>query len=212
VSDSLGRRALARAAARLNLAGRAAGALPPLCLMTDDERLADPHAAALALPRGSLVVVRARQSEARARLLDRLKPLSRSRGLILLAAGDPALAARAGADGLHLPEARAGEIVHWRAARPEWLLTVAAHSLRALAKCHGADAVMLAPVFATGSHPDRGSLTAVRANAIAKKSPVPVYALGGIDARNAALLSGLNYAGLAAISSLAVQTSPAKKI
>jgi thiamine-phosphate pyrophosphorylase len=189
----------------LNLAGRAAGLLPPLCLMTDDERLADPIAAARALPRGSLVIVRSRTGETRERLLGRLKPLSQSRGLILLVAGDPALAARLGADGLHLPEARAGEIAHWRAARPKWLITVAAHSLRVLARCRGADAVLLAPVFATGSHPDRGSLTAARANAIVRQSPAAVYALGGIDARNARLLAGANYAGIAAISALTVR-------
>jgi thiamine-phosphate pyrophosphorylase len=76
--------------------------------------------------------------------------------------------------------------------------------MRALVKCRGADAVFLAPIFATGSHPDRSSLNAARANAITRNSPAPVYALGGIDVRNAMLLSGENYAGLAAISSLAV--------
>jgi thiamine-phosphate pyrophosphorylase len=206
VSDSLGRRALARAAARLNLQGVAAGALPPLCLMTDDRRLEDPVAAALALPRGSLVVARAREAEARTSLVSALKAAARARDLILLVAADPALAARSGADGVHLPEKRAGEIAHWRAAHPGWLITVAAHSLAALARCRGADAVFLAPIFATGSHPGRSSLNAVRANAIAKSSPTPVYALGGVDAQNASRLSGENYAGLAAISALAVLT------
>jgi thiamine-phosphate pyrophosphorylase len=172
--------------------------------MTDDERLADPLAAATALPRGSLVVIRTRKAEERARLLAHLKAVARSRDLILLVAGDPALTTRLGADGLHLPEARAGEIAHWRATHPEWLITVAAHSLRALAKCRAADAVMLAPIFATGSHPDRRSLTAMRANAMARLSPVPVFALGGVDGRNAKLLAGRNYAGIAAISSLAL--------
>ncbi len=203
MSDSLGRRALARAAARLNLSGVAAGVLPPLCLMTDDRR-PGPVSAALALPRGSLVVARARDAGARTSLVQALKPAVRARDLILLVAADPELAARSGADGIHLPEARAGEIAHWRAAHPGWLITVAAHSLRTLVRCRGADAVFLAPIFATGSHPDRSSLNAARANAITRNSPAPVYALGGIDACNAMLLSGENYAGLAAISSLAV--------
>ena len=42
----------------------------------------------------------------------------------------------------------------------------------------------------------------MRANAIARLSRVPVYALGGIDPANAKRLFSANYAGLAAISSL----------
>jgi len=64
------------------------------------------------------------------------------------------------------------------------------------------DAVFLSPVFATRSHPERTSLTPVRANLAAKQMRKPLYALGGIDARNAALLHG--FAGLAAIGALAV--------
>jgi thiamine-phosphate pyrophosphorylase len=202
VSDSLARRALARAAARLNLAGTARGKLPPLCLMTDDERLADPVAAAAALPRGSLVVIRSRDDRKRVTLTSRLAGPAKTRGLIVLVASDPALAARAKAEGLHLPESRAQEASRWRAAHPGWLITVSVHSLRALARIRHADAVFLAPVFATGSHPGRRSLSPSRANAIARLSRVPVYALGGITAVNARRISGPNYAGLAAISSL----------
>jgi thiamine-phosphate pyrophosphorylase len=172
--------------------------------MTDDERLSDPVAATGALRRGSLVIVRARNDTARAALVAKLAPVAKARDLILLVASDPELAARAkAADGLHLPEARAAEATHWRAAHPNWLITVSAHSLGALARVQQADAVVLAPVFATGSHPERRSLTPLRANAIARLSRIPVYALGGVTARNATRIVGSNYAGLAAISSLA---------
>jgi len=202
VSDSLARRALARAAARLNLEGPAAGRLPPLCFMTDDDRLSDPVAAAGALPRGSAVIIRARKRDAREELVARISRVAKVRDLIVLMADDPALAIRARTDGLHLPERRAREAAHWRAVHPQWLITVSAHSLGALARVQRADAVLLAPVFATGSHPERRSLTPLRATAIARLSRVPVYALGGITARNATRIAGSNYAGLAAISSL----------
>jgi len=204
LSDSLARRALARAAARLNLAGTAVGRLPPLCLMTDDERLVDPVAAAAALPRGSLVVIRSRDNTRRAELMSRLARSANLRGLIVLVASDPSLAVRAKAEGLHLPERRAAEVARWRAAHPDWLITVSVHSLRAIARVKHADAVFLAPVFATGSHPRRTALSPMRANAIARLSRVPVYALGGITAANAKRISGPNYAGLAAISSLSL--------
>jgi thiamine-phosphate pyrophosphorylase len=197
MSDSPPRRELARAAARLAVEARSP--LPPLALMTD-ERLGDPLAAAALLPRGSLVVVRAREAAPRRRLAEAMLLLARRRGLIVLVAGDEV----PGADGLHLPEARLGEALHWRARRPSWLLTAAVHSYAALGKAQrlGFDAVFLAPVFPTESHPGRRALGAVRANLLARASLLPVYALGGITARNAGRLYG--FCGLAAVSSLDV--------
>jgi thiamine-phosphate pyrophosphorylase len=119
-------------------------------------------------------------------------------------AGNPELASQLGADGFHLPEMRVGEAAYWRTRFPSLLFTTSAHSLRALLRAQSmpVDAVFLSPVFATRSHPERASLTSVRANLIAKQIHKPLYALGGIDARNAALLRG--FAGLAAIGALAV--------
>jgi thiamine-phosphate pyrophosphorylase len=172
--------------------------------MTDDERLPDPLAAAARLPRGSLVVVRARQSTHRAKLARALAPIAKARRLKLVIANDAALATRVRAQGLHLSEARAREAMHWRALRPRWLITAAAHSLEACAaaKRAGADAVLLAPVFQTASHPNRPGLGALRARVIARQARLPVYALGGIDAQRAIQLSHAPFAGLAAIGAL----------
>ncbi|HEY0281201.1 MAG TPA: thiamine phosphate synthase [Rhizomicrobium sp.] len=197
MSDSLARRRLARAAARL--AAHARHALPPLALFTDDDRLADPLAAARALPRGSLVVVRARGGARRAALARAMAELARSRDLIVLVAGDGALASACGADGIHLPEARLGEAAGWRARR-NFLITGSVHSFAGLARATWLDAVFLSPVFPTASHPGRTALTSMRANAIARGARLPVYALGGIEPRNAGLLSG--FAGIAAIGAL----------
>jgi thiamine-phosphate pyrophosphorylase len=189
----LERRKLASAAARLNAASNYSGILPPLILMTDDDRLADPLGAARALPKGSLVIVRSRQAETRLHLLTAIRAIG---DCIVLVADDPDLAAQA--DGLHLPERRAHEVAHWRARHPRWMITAAAHS----EKLQDADAVLLSPVFPTASHPGGAALTAVRANMIAAQSQVPVYALGGVTARNARLLHG--FTGIAAIGALSV--------
>jgi thiamine-phosphate pyrophosphorylase len=202
VSDSLARRGLARAAAGLNAKGRHAGRIPSLILLTDDSRLDDPVAAVRLLPRGSIVIVRSRLARRRSALAFELLVLARQRGLVVLVAEDPLLARQCGADGLHLPESRAREAFHWRAQCPRWLITVAAHSLRAATQVQGADAVLLSPVFPTESHPDRAALSPSRANLIAQFAKVPVYALGGIALRNARLIAGTNYAGIAAISGL----------
>jgi thiamine-phosphate pyrophosphorylase len=164
----------------------------PLVMMTDD-RMADWAAAARRLPPGSVVVVRARDAVRRRRLAQQLDGVAR-----LLIADDPALALETGAAGLHLPERCMREAAHWRARFPDWIITSSAHSLRALMQARALDAVLLSPVFATSSHKEARSLTPVRAAFIAARAPVPVYALGGITARNAALLAPA-FSGIAGI-------------
>jgi thiamine-phosphate pyrophosphorylase len=166
----------------------------PLVLFTDDSKR-DWLGAARRLPRGAIAVVRARDTEARAALFDQLRPLP----LRLLIADDPGLAEEA--DGLHLPEARSREAAHWRARHPQWIITASAHSLRALMTVSHLDAVFLAPVFATASHPGAPILSPLRAAFIAAQARVPVYALGGVTARNAALLAP-SFSGIAAIQAL----------
>jgi thiamine-phosphate pyrophosphorylase len=194
------RESLARAAYGLNAsAGRKD--LPPLILMTDENRVPDPVAVARHLPPGSAVIVRHTNARARAELAQALMRIARRFGLSVLIAGDPSLAAAVGATGLHLPEARAGEAAHWRALRPSWLITVAAHSLRALNGAYraGADAALLAPVFATASHPGREPLGALRARVMAAHAALPVYALGGINGKTVGRLKDAPFAGIAAI-------------
>jgi thiamine-phosphate pyrophosphorylase len=196
---------LAREAASLNASGKIRSELPALVLMTDDDRLANPAAAAQMLPRGSLVVVRARDAARRAALAQALLSIGIKHGIRVSIAGDPELAARCNADGVHFPEARIGEAAHWRVRHPRWLVTCAAHSLNACARASlaRADAVLLAPVFATQSHPGRACLGPFRARAIAHASTIPVYALGGITAQNAGRLAGGGFIGLAAVDGLA---------
>jgi thiamine-phosphate pyrophosphorylase len=192
MGSSLSRAKLARAA-RIHNCGA-------LLLLTDDLRLSDPLPAARALPPGAVIILRAREADRRAVLAASLRGIARARGLLLLIADDPRLAARIGAHGIHLPQARAKEAAHWRARYPHWFVTAAAHSLGAVLGGGGADAVLLSPVFATRSHPNAPALTAARARLIARQVPIPVFALGGINAQNAGLLQG--FAGLAAIGGL----------
>lgn len=163
--------------------------------MTDD-RAADWAAAARRLPHDSVVVVRARDARRRRALADELHGLA-----TLLIADDPALAQATGAAGLHLPEARMKQALHWRARHPDWIITSSAHSLKALMGAQALDAVFLSSIFTTASHKGAQPLTPVRAAFIAAQAPVPVYALGGVMPRNAALLAP-SFSGIAAIGSL----------
>ena len=200
MSHSLARRKLASAAAHLNARSAHAGSLPVLVLMTDDDRLVDPLSAAWLLPKGAMIVVRSRDDARRSQWAHALMAVARLRGLIVIIANDAELAQRCGADGLHLSQANAHRLAHWRALRPRWFISASIHALRPGLMCRQADAIFLSPVFTTRSHPNSAALTAVRANAIAHALSVPVYALGGVTARNAALLDG--FVGIAAIAAL----------
>lgn len=198
MAEKRARAQLARAAARL--AARHAFVLPSLVLMTDDERLPEPLAAVRALPRGSMVIVRARSASRRAALAADILKVARERLLVVLIASDPALAAKLGADGLHLPEMRQREAAHWCALHPRWLITVSSHGKRNVSR--HANAVVLSSIFATQSHIDRTALGPVKAGHLAKAFGKPVYALGGISPQNAARLSAA-FCGIAAIGALA---------
>jgi len=190
---------LASLAARLN---REAGAppAPALYFFSDPERTPDPVAAAQRLPRGTAVVYRHFGAADRARAARQLVRVSRARGLVLLIAGDPDLARRVGADGVHWPEAllpaqRDGEA---------WIVTAAAHSADAVqrASAFGADACVLAPVFPSHSRSGNEALGLFRATGIARAAAIPVIALGGVNARTARLLAGRGFAGFAAVDAL----------
>ena len=200
MASVIAREHLARAARALN--ARARTRLPALILMTDEKRLAQPLRAARVLPKGSAIVLRHTDPKIRESLAIQLKAIARARGLLLLIAGDARLAARIDADGVHLSEARAREAQSLKLRRPDWLITAAAHSFRGLrvAAVSGADAAILAPIFPTESHRERASLGASRARLMAAQAALPVYALGGVDARNAAQLCG--FTGIAAIGAL----------
>ncbi|MEQ9447552.1 MAG: thiamine phosphate synthase, partial [Rhodospirillaceae bacterium] len=129
--------------------------------MSDEARLPDPTAAASRLPRGSGVILRHYASSHRDTLANDLAQLCKRRGLALFVGEDWRLAARVGADGVHLPARAlaaglpAGARLWLRRRRAR--LTIAAHGerdLRRAAAMH-ADAVLLSPVFRTTSHPDK---------------------------------------------------------
>lgn len=180
--------------------------LPSLVFLMDDERVSEPLPSVVALPRGTLVIVRARDAMRRRALAEATSAIARRRGLHWTVASDPELAMQTGADGAHFPEAAIDKALQWRVRRPDWLITCAAHSLRACAKAKRAraDAVLLGPVFATESHAGRPPLGSVRLRHIACHSVIPIYALGGIDEMTVRRLKGAPLAGLAAVGALTV--------
>jgi thiamine-phosphate pyrophosphorylase len=204
MASQMERAKLARAASALN-AGRTQ--LPALILMTDEKRVPDPAAAARLLPKGAAVILRHTDATVRADLAEKLRPVVREKRLLLLIAGDPALAARTGADGLHLPETCLREAAHWKALHPSWLITVAAHSAASLsgAVISRADAALLAPAFPTKSHSERSAIGVARFRLMASRANFPIYALGGVNTHTVTRLAGAHLAGIAGIEGLTDQ-------
>src|SRR6187402_67758 len=168
--------------------------LPTLWLMTD-ARMGDALWDALArLPRGSGVIFRHYGARDRRALFERIRRVARRRGLILLLAGSPREAAAWRADGAH------GRSPHIRTIRP-LLRTAPAHDAREIGTAR-AHAILLSPVFATRSHPGALPLGPVRFGLLARRSALPVIALGGMDARRFRRLTPLGACGWAGIDAL----------
>lgn len=192
---------LASLARRLNReAGRPPP--PPLFFLIDRQRTPDPLAIVARLPRGAGVIYRHFGAADRIAMAKALARLCRRRRLILLIGADPALARLAGADGVHLPERQIGLT---RALPARWLTTVAVHSRQAIARATaaGADAALISPVFPSNSPSAGRTLGIYRAARLARQAGLPVYALGGVNARTGKRLIGRGFAGLAAVEALA---------
>lgn len=204
---------LAKIAAQLNLTNgqKIRVDLPPLILMTDDQRLPDPTEYIPQLPSGSAIVLRYRDEIKRNATAKRLVGECRAHRILMFIAGDFQLATKIGADGVHLSEIQARRqatmlaIGRARKRNPRLIITAAAHSFSALQKAQliGADAALLSPIFPTASHPDRAHLGPTRfAGLVRKAAPMPVYALGGVNPANAARLRGSGAVGIAGVSSV----------
>ena len=113
----------------------------------------------------------------------RVTALARAHGAKVLVNSDAELAREIGADGVHLT----AEQLRAARNRPDlpWC-GASCHSTEELrrAEALGADLVVLGPVRATPSHPDAVPLGWERFREIAAGAAVPVYALGGIVARD----------------------------
>jgi thiamine-phosphate pyrophosphorylase len=174
------------AAARLARPARARNgrALPSAWFMTDPKRTPRPERIAARLPRGFGVIYRHFGASDRFDAGAKLARVCRERRLVLLVSADPELARAIGADGVHWPEARLKGV---RPRNPRLVETASAHSRAAASRAGrlGADAVFLSMVFASGSPSAGKPMGALRFRALAARSPLPVYALGGVGGDNA---------------------------
>ncbi len=191
---------LARVAAELR-ENSAACRLSPLVFMTDPARVADPVSIARRLPEGCAIIYRHFGDPKHAKTL---REITRTRHQQLLIGNDPNLAEAIDADGVHFPrDADLAGPITWRAKHPDWIITMAGLKTGEYhAPLHSLDALILSSVFPSRS-PSAGEPIGVTAlKSRAARLPVPIIALGGIDAGTAPILRGTGVTGLAAIGGL----------
>lgn len=200
---------LARDAAKVSRAkGPAAPNLPPLLLFTDPDRTPRPWETAARLPAGCGVVFRHFGRIDAFETAQRLRDSTLERGGRLLIGLDAALAEAVGADGVHLPERALDQAAALATARPDWIITGAAHS-RARLETPGLDALVVSPVFpAGGASANRPALGLKALGDWVEAAPCPVYALGGIDSRNVRSLVGSGACGIAGVSAFQTAFRP----
>lgn len=171
--------------------------LPALWFFTDPDRTPDPVAIAQRLPSGTAVVYR---HFGAADAAETAKTLRRIPGLILLIGADPAMADAVDADGVHLPERMMQYLRSLKRRRPNWIVTVAAHSGPALRRAQGADAAVLSPIFESDSASAGAAIGLARAQQMVLRAPVPVIGLGGVTRPRAVALMRHGFAGAAGVS------------
>lgn len=180
---------------------RAGKALPRLLAFTDPRRTPDVEAYAEGLPTGAALVFRPFGADDAEEQAFRLLDIAHALGLSVLIGADVELAARIGADGVHLPERLAARAGRLKARHPDWIVTAAAHSLAAARRAarSGADAAVVSTAFPSKSPSAGAPLGPVRMALLARRAGLPVYALGGVTGATVARLRNAGLAGFAAI-------------
>lgn len=188
---------------------------PCLCLVTDRRRCRGRDLAemvSLAVEGGVNLVQLREKDLPGGELYDLALSLRRAiRGRALFTVNerlDVALAA--GADGVHLPEQGLATEVARRLAGGGLLVGRSVHGVEAAlqAERKGADFVQLGTIFATASKPGAkpGGLALVRA--VREAVALPLLAIGGITAGNAAAVIGAGADGVAVVSAVTEADDP----
>lgn len=146
----------------------------------------------LRLPRMEAALVRATAATALKRC--------RAAGVMVLGHADIALALDVGLDGVHLPAHRLADFKS-RPLPVSSVLTAACHDAVELVRAVHlrCDAVLLSPVAPTPTHPSAQTLGWDGFARLARRSPLPSYALGGMGPRNLDQALAMGGFGVAAI-------------
>jgi thiamine-phosphate pyrophosphorylase len=162
------------------------------------------------LPGRCAVLLRERALSASAllELLAALRPIARARRAALLVSDRVDVAQLAGADGVHLPEAGLSVTQARQLLGPGRLVGVSRHDAQGVhaAGAQGADYATLSPIYPS---PGKSApLLVTGFGAVARASPLPLYALGGVDSGAVAELVQAGAAGVAVMREVMAAEDP----
>ena len=163
--------------------------LPPAFFLTDPERTREPETILNRLPEGWGVIYRHFGAEDRLATASRLLAIARRRKLVFLASADPLIQSHIALDGVHWP--RYGLKPAPKQLDRRLIHTSPAHTRRDIvdAAAIGMSAVLLSAVYPSRSPNAPSALGPLRFRNLARTSPAPLYALGGVNAHDAAAIA-----------------------
>ncbi|MEO0689894.1 MAG: thiamine phosphate synthase [Pseudomonadota bacterium] len=172
--------------------------LPNLWLISDARNDAHLEAALRALPRESGFIYRHYHlpDPDRWQRFQALRRVAEACGHMVVLADSALTATEWGAHGVY-----GAPLALWP--RRAGLVQLAtAHNAREIAQAarKGADAVLLSPAFVTRSHPDAPALGPARFRLMARLSPIPIIALGGMTPKTADRLRWPTWAAIDGLS------------
>lgn len=147
-------------------------------------------------------------------LARRLLPVAHAAGARLLIHGDAALAALAAGDGVHLPAGADAAAARARLGRDK-LIGISIHSVGEAAAIMPAqvDYALAGPAFETASKPGYGPEIGRRGLAeIAGAAPVPVLAIGGVNALRVPELIAAGAGGVAVMGGVMRASDPGTEV
>jgi thiamine-phosphate pyrophosphorylase len=149
----------------------------------------------------------------RRQLAMRLAKLVQGAGGRLSIGGDVELAVETGTNAVHVRDIAAIAEARRRLG-PAALVGLSAHGIADVANAHaaGADYVTLSPIYPSASKPGYGPPLGLDAIERAARIGIPVLALGGITANNAAATMNAGAAGVAVMGSVMAAERPAAAV
>jgi thiamine-phosphate pyrophosphorylase len=192
---------------------------PPLLVVTDRHQarlpLADVVRAALAAGcRWVSMREKDLSEEDQIALASTLLPIARRHGARLTVHGDAALARACGSDGVHLPAGGDPAAARKMLGR-EKLIGVSLHTVTEAEAIDAGivDYAIAGPAFETASKPGYGPEIGRKGLAeIARAAPVPVLAIGGLNATRAAEVLAAGPAGIAVMGSIMRAVEPGREV
>ncbi|MBI5285620.1 MAG: thiamine phosphate synthase [Chloroflexi bacterium] len=184
-------------------------ALPALVLVTDAAHLRGRDLAEVARQavEGGVSIVQLREKgmphDDLVALAERVHAAIAGRALLFINT-DVIAAVRAGAEGVHLPESAPPTADIRASVGDHMLISRAVHGIDAAlqAEREGADLLQLGTVFETASKPGAAVIGVDGVREICARVSIPVVAIGGITAANAAEVMRAGAAGVAVIGSV----------